>query len=326
MRFEAKVFSISWIPMEAITGMPKLPFEAGITHYDMPPPEVVEDLEPLRKGDAFREANELKAWIEVSDGKILDCGYSGGGHLGVTRVKLASRELTFPAVAFPVLQAPPERGPTSVRFVQTVGGRMSLPAPRRVKGKPFVQIHSSAAWTTLALTIHADGSSEFESVGASPFPRHWIYDNSGKLSAKSGVIDFKKWYRESFGEHTPWGGEETAALLAGVESAIEREISKSILKKGAKLKSQRLKPGDTLVEQGSEGRELFLLMDGMLDVEVDGQTVAQVGPGAILGERAILESRPRTATLRAATPCNVIIVPGESISEEALAEVAKSRR
>ena len=325
MRIESKVVSISWIPMEAITGMPKLPFEAGITHYDLPPPDVIDDLEALRQADAFREANELAAWIEVENGQIIGSGYSGRGYLGVTRVKLASREMTFPAVAFPVLQAEPEVGPTSVRFVQTVGGRMSLPAPRRVKGKPFLQIHSSAAWTTLALTIHADGSSEFELVGASPFPRHWVYDAEGKLAAKSGVIDFKKWYRESYGTHTPWGDSETAVLVAGVESAIERDISKSILKKDQKTKSRKLKPGETLVEQGSEGRDLFLLMDGMLDVEIDGEVIAEVGPGAILGEKAVLEGGRRTATLRASTPCNVIIVPGDAISEEALAGVSKTR-
>ena len=59
-------------------------------------------------------------------------------------------------------------------------------APRLVKGKPFFRIHSATAWTTLALTIRADGSSDHELVGASTFPRHWIYDRDGNLTHKAG--------------------------------------------------------------------------------------------------------------------------------------------
>jgi hypothetical protein len=44
-------------------------------------------------------------------------------------------------------------------------------------------------WSTLALTIHADGTVEQELVGASSFPRHWVYDHTGRLVGKSGFID-----------------------------------------------------------------------------------------------------------------------------------------
>ena len=37
MRIESSVTSITWIPSEAIEGMPKLPFEWGLAHYDDPP-------------------------------------------------------------------------------------------------------------------------------------------------------------------------------------------------------------------------------------------------------------------------------------------------
>ena len=56
MRFERSVTSISWIPSEAIEGLPKLPFELGIGHYDEPPPDRLDagDLEMLRADDRFR--------------------------------------------------------------------------------------------------------------------------------------------------------------------------------------------------------------------------------------------------------------------------------
>ena len=126
-----------------------------------------------------------------------------------------------------MLRTEPEISGDSARFVQTVGGRAGFPAPRLVKGGPLFRIQSATAWTTLALTLYADGRVEHEVVGASPFPRHWIYDNEGNLAEKSGTVDFKTWYRESHGDNTPWGDEESPAVVAAAETALERELSAS---------------------------------------------------------------------------------------------------
>jgi hypothetical protein len=328
MRIESSVTSITWIPSEAIEGMPKLPFEMGVAHYDDPPPDQIDDLNALRDADAFREANELRAWVDVTGGKITDYGYRGRGLIGVTRLKLVGREMSFPAVKFPLLQVEPEVGPDWVRFVQTAGGRMGLPAPRRVSGKPFFRIASASAWTTLSLIIYADGSSKHSLEGASLFPRHWIYDKDGKLVEKSATIDFKAWYRESHGKRTPWGEEDSPAFTTAVESDLERELSHAIMRGGSKPRRRNLEAGETLVRQGGAEEDLFLflLLDGMLDVDVDGETVAQVGPGAILGERALLEGGVRTATLRAATRARVAVISPADVDEAALPELARAHR
>jgi hypothetical protein len=324
MRIESSVTSITWIPSEAIEGMPKLPFELGIAHYDDPPPDTIENLDKLREADAFREANELRAWIEVAGGRIVDYGNEGRGLIGVTRLKAGPKTVAFPAVKFPLIQPEPEVGDGWVRFVQTAGGRMGLPAPRRVRGKPYLQVASASAWTTLQLIIYATGQAKGSLIGASPFPRHWIYDAEGRLVEKSGTIDFDKWYRESYGESTPWGSEDTPAFVTAVESELERSLSRAVMTGGGKIPRRRLEPGDTLVEQGQPADELFLLLDGVLDVEVDGETVAQVGPGAILGERAVLEGE-RTATLRAVTPARIAVLAADQISRDELEELAATR-
>ena len=213
-------------------------------------------------------------------------------------------------------------GPTSVRFVQTVGGRMGVPTPRPVPRKPYFQVWAAVAWTTLALTIYSDGTSSHELVGASPFPRHWIYDKSGALVAKSGTIDFKTWFNDSFGAHTPWGDRDSAALVTTVETALERHLAETIMRAGKSPVIRILKPGETLVEQGAPGEELFLLLDGVVSVSVDGRDIAEIGPGAILGERALLEGGARTSTLRAVTRCRVAVVSAEHLDRAALAEVA----
>jgi hypothetical protein len=325
-RYESSVTAISWIPSEAIEGLPKLPFELGVTHYDQPPPDRIEDIESLRTTDRFREANELRAYIEVEGGRIVGHGYLGGGHIGATTVRLGPAAVRFPAVHLPDIQHEPEVGPTSVRFVQSVGGRMGLPTPRPVPRKPFVQFWPSIAWTTLELTINADGSSSHRLAGASPFPRHWIYDEEGRLVEKSGVVDFKQWFNQSFGDQTPWGSTDSPAVVSTVESALERELSTAIMRGGAKPAIRTLDVGDVLVTQGERATQVYLILDGMFVVDVDGAEVAEIGPGAVVGERAALEGGVRTATLRATTRARVAETTAESLDGSALGAVAATHR
>lgn len=326
MRIESSVTSLSWIPSEAVTGMTRLPFEMGMAHYDPPPPDVLGDLEELRRADRFRFANQLAAWIEVEDGKVVGWGHAGGGRIGSTTVRMGPRAVVFQAVAFPDLQPEPEVSEAAVRFVQTAGGRTGVPAPRTVRRPPFVQVAAPLAWATLALTIRADGTSEWEVPGASPFPRHWIYDHTGALAAKTGMIDFAQWYRTAFGRHSPWGDEDSPALVTVAETALERELSTRIMRAGTKPDILTLEAGETLVNQGDAGDSIFLLLDGVLDVEVGGEKLAEVGPGAVLGERAVLEGGTRTATLRAATPVKAARAAADQIDAAALAEVSRGHR
>jgi hypothetical protein len=326
VRIESSVTSLSWIPSEAVTGMTRLPFEMGVAHYDAPPPDRLDDLEALRLADRFRFANDLRAWIEVEDGRIVRWGQEGRGHIGSTTVRMGPKAVTFQAVAFPDIRPEPEVSEAAVRFVQTAGGRTGVPAPRTVRRPPFVQVAAPLAWSTLALTIRADGTSEWEVPGASPFPRHWIYDHTGALAAKTGMIDFEQWYRTAFGKHSPWGDEDSPALVTVAETALERELSKRIMRAGARPEILGLEAGELLVRQGDPGEAIFLLLDGVLDVEVDGAKLAEVGPGAILGERAVLEGGRRTATLRAVTPVKVARAGAEEIDSDALAEVSRGHR
>jgi Cyclic nucleotide-binding domain len=325
-RIESSVIAVSWIPSEAIEGLSKVPFELGVTHYDQPPPDHLDDLEELRKTDRFREANELRAYIEVEDGRIVGHGHLGQGHIGATTVRLGPAAIRFPAVHLEDIRPEPVVGEASVRFVQTVGGRMGIPTPRPVRHKPFVQFWPSIAWTTLALTLNADGSSSHELVGASAFPRHWVYDDAGNLVQKSGVIDFNAWFNDSFGQRTPWGETDSPAVVAAVETALERRLSATIMAKGANPKVRTINAGETLVEQGAQGTEIFLVLDGMFVVEVDGNGVAEIGPGAVVGERAALEGGVRTATLRASTRARVAQVSGADLDLADLGSLATTHR
>ena len=56
------------------------------------------------------------------------------------------------------------------------------------------------------------------------------------------------------------------------------------------------------------------------------EEVAEIGPGAIVGERALLEGGTRTATLTARTRCRVAVIPGELIDRQELEGLSATRR
>ena len=326
MRIESSVTSASWIPSEAMTGPLRVPVDLGFGHYDDPLPDHIEDLEALRAADRFRFANELRAWIEVDDGRVVDAGYEGRGHIGATTVSLGLGQITIPAVQYPDIKAEPVVTATSATFTQTAGGRTGAPLPRRIPNPPYVKVTAPTVWTTLSLTIRADGSHHFELTGASKMPRHFIYNETGDLVAKSGMIDFKGWTQESFGDNTPWGSSDSPALVTAVETALERELSTRIMREGKKPRFLKLGAGEVLVEQGQPGTELYLLLDGVLAVEVDGESIAELGPGSIVGERALIEGGLRTSTLRAVTPARAAMARSVDIDTSALEEVASTHR
>ncbi len=327
MRRSAWVTSVSWIPSEAVPGPMKLGFTLGVSHYDRPPEPELGDLVAWRDADLFRFANRLAAWIELDDsGQITGSGYNGAGLIGSTTLRLGRSSTTFAAIAYPDLQATPEVGSDWVRFRQTTGGRTGAPMPRTVSRPPYVQFAAPTVWTTLELTLYADGRAEGKLTGASPFPRHWVYDGSGALVGKSGLTDFAGWSKEYFGDRSPWGDVDSPAVVTAVETELERTLSTAIMRGGAKPRVRTVPEGEDFVRQGEPGDSVFLLLDGVLEVLVDGAPVAELGPGAVGGERALLEGGTRTSTLRALTNVRIAVADADEVDRTALLELAQGHR
>ncbi|MEW9531092.1 cyclic nucleotide-binding domain-containing protein [Microbispora sp. NPDC049125] len=323
MRLESTITSLSWIPSEAVKGYTRPAFTMGLAHYDDPPPDVIGDLDELRDSDGFRFANRLSAWAEFDGDRLTGHGCEGGLVMGATTVRVGPLGVTFTAYSLPDLRPEPEVGDGWIRFTQTAGGRTALPFPRRVARPPYLRLQSPLVWTTLALTLHADGRAEAALRGASPFPRHWVYGQDGRLSLKAGLTDFTSWAAQQGPERTPWGDEDSPVLVTAAETALERELSTLIMRGGRKPVIRSMAAGSHLMRQGDPGSSLFLLLDGVVGVDVDGRALPEIGPGAILGERAVLEGGLRTATLTAITPIKVAEAAADLVDTAALARLAE---
>jgi CRP/FNR family cyclic AMP-dependent transcriptional regulator len=64
--------------------------------------------------------------------------------------------------------------------------------------------------------------------------------------------------------------------------------------------------GAMLVDQGRVGQECFVILEGQAGVYASGEHIATVGPGMMVGEMALVEHRPRNATVVAETPMRLL--------------------
>jgi len=85
--------------------------------------------------------------------------------------------------------------------------------------------------------------------------------------------------------------------------------SKSELKELAMTADEiDLREGRVLTKEGSPGREFFVLVEGTARVTRKGRKVADLGPGDWFGEIALITDAPRTATVTATSPVDVLVI------------------
>ena len=326
------VTSLSWIPSELISGPFRVPFDVGLTHYDAPPPDALtpQDVETLRRAGRFRFVNALRVRATTRDGRLTGVEPLPGSGGVIGRTNLLGGAVRFPAIAMPdLLEVDVAADGSRVVVRQTAGGRAPLPAPRLVRGRP--RLVPPLVWTTLELTLRADGPAQARVVDASDFPRHWVYDAEGRLAEKVATTAASRWLRESTEAESPWGRaadlaggtDPEAPRISGAGTELERRLSVQVMRDRPRI--ERLAAGAPLFRQGETGTEVALVLDGVVAVERDGELLTEIGPGAVLGERALLEGA-RTSTVTAVTPVVVALVDGARMSTDDLAALVEGHR
>jgi CRP-like cAMP-binding protein len=66
-------------------------------------------------------------------------------------------------------------------------------------------------------------------------------------------------------------------------------------------RTRRVAAGTTIVNEGEDGDEFFVILDGTARVSRQGRKIATLGPGSGFGELALFDNAPRNATVVADT-------------------------
>ena len=90
-------------------------------------------------------------------------------------------------------------------------------------------------------------------------------------------------------------------LFSGCTTKVLRDIAKATVE-------LTLQQGKEFVTQGDVGREAFVIVEGTAEVSRGGQAIAELGPGDCVGELALLDHGPRTATAVCETDCTLLVV------------------
>jgi CRP/FNR family transcriptional regulator, cyclic AMP receptor protein len=88
-----------------------------------------------------------------------------------------------------------------------------------------------------------------------------------------------------------------------------RGLSKKQLRLVSSLATRLDEPaGAVLTKEGRSGHEFVIVLDGEIEVRKGDRVVATRGPGSYVGEIALLDNRPRTATVVAKTPVVIEVI------------------
>jgi CRP-like cAMP-binding protein len=90
-------------------------------------------------------------------------------------------------------------------------------------------------------------------------------------------------------------------LFADCSKAELRELARS-------ADEIDLREGTVLTREGRPGREFFVLIAGTVHVTKNGKKIAELKGGDWIGEIALLTDKPRTATVTATTPVDVLVI------------------
>jgi CRP-like cAMP-binding protein len=72
--------------------------------------------------------------------------------------------------------------------------------------------------------------------------------------------------------------------------------------------AEEAKPGDVLFRQGEHGDAMYVVIEGFVDIDHDGRVIETIGEGGIVGELALVDDAPRSASAVVASPSRILTV------------------
>jgi CRP-like cAMP-binding protein len=68
-------------------------------------------------------------------------------------------------------------------------------------------------------------------------------------------------------------------------------------------------PGETIFRAYDMGAEMYVVLEGEVELSIDGKVLEVLGPGEPFGEMALIDQAPRVATAVAKTACKLAVIP-----------------
>jgi CRP-like cAMP-binding protein len=99
------------------------------------------------------------------------------------------------------------------------------------------------------------------------------------------------------------------AKREALAATVFAQLSARELDDVARISDERhIDAGAALCGQSDFGQEAFVIASGHISVDVDGRQIATAGPGQLVGDWALFGNGRRSATLRAVTPVDVVVI------------------
>lgn len=98
---------------------------------------------------------------------------------------------------------------------------------------------------------------------------------------------------------------------------VFRGLSREVIAGIAALASMRsYQGGDVIVRQFEHNSDLIILLDGNARIkDLEGDTIAEFGPGSIVGEIALIDDEPRSATVTAVGTVHAAVIPSKALHD-----------
>lgn len=109
----------------------------------------------------------------------------------------------------------------------------------------------------------------------------------------------------------------TAGYLSslGIFAGLDAEVTERLARE---LPVRQYEVGSTIIEEGAPAREMYVVLEGELEIVKRGRgdidvRVALIGPGDWFGEMGVLDVQPRSASVRAVAPTTVLEIGAEAV-------------
>jgi CRP-like cAMP-binding protein len=93
---------------------------------------------------------------------------------------------------------------------------------------------------------------------------------------------------------------------------FERCSKRDLTKIGSIAQEVEYPDGTPIVHEGDPGGELFIIVDGEVDVRSGSRRLATLRAGNYFGEIALITGSPRTATVTTGTPVRALVISGQA--------------